>query len=79
MRVTGDETQGTMGRRDTSNSFSPSRLPCLPSRASFHRERERERERDVWVQGRVGVVLNCTMGLDGAYGIIVAAFTRYSF
>ena len=37
MRVTGDETQGTMGRQDTSNPFSPSRLP---SRASFHREKE---------------------------------------
>ena len=54
MRVTGDETQGIVGRRDTSNSFSPSRLP---SRASFHRERERE----AWVRDRVGVVLNCTM------------------
>ena len=62
MRVTGDETQGTMGRRDTSNPFFPSRLP---SRASFHRERER----DAWVQGRIGVVLNCTVGLDCAYGI----------
>ena len=64
MRVTGDETQGTTGRRNTSNKFSPSRLP---SRASFHRKRERER--DAWVQARVGEVLNCTMGLDCAYGI----------
>ena len=52
MRVTGDETQGIVGRRDTSNSFSPSRLS---SRASFHRERE------AWVRDRVGVVLNITM------------------
>ena len=64
MQVTGDETQGTMGRRNTSNPFSPSRLP---SGASFHREREREK--DAWVQGRAGVVLKCTMGLDCACGI----------
>ena len=53
MRVTGDETQGTMGRRDTSNPFFPSRLP---SRASFHRERER---RLGTRQDRCSVELHC--------------------
>ena len=60
-------------------SLLPASLAFLHAQVFIERERERERERDVWVQGRVGVVLNCTMGLDGAYGIIVATFTRYSF
>ena len=43
MRVTGDETQGTMGRRKRgSEAFVPSRLP---SRANLYQQR------DVWERG----------------------------
>ena len=37
--------------------------------AFLHAQAFIERERDAWVQGRVGVVLNCTMGLGCVYGI----------
>ena len=54
MRVTGDEAQGTMGRRKTtgeaqSRPFSPSRLPL---RKNLHHEK------DVWVRGSSTLILN---------------------
>ena len=54
MRVTGDEAQGTMGRRKItgeaqSRPFSPSHLPL---RANLHHEK------DVWVRGSSTVILN---------------------
>ena len=70
MRVTGDEKQVTTGRRKKRGEarLIRSLLPAF-LHAQVFIEEETERERDAWVQGRVGVVLNCTMGLDCAYEI----------
>ena len=66
MRATGDETQGTMGRR---KKRGEARLTRSLFPALLHAQVFIERERDAWVQGRVGVVLKLTVGLDCAYGI----------
>ena len=54
------------GPREGETRLISSLLPAFLHAQAFI---ERERERDAWVQGRVGEVLNCTMGLDCAYGI----------
>lgn len=56
MRVTGDETQGTMGRRKRRiKAFFPSRLPF---RANLHQER------DVWERGTLSGYLHSAEDLN---------------
>ena len=65
-RNASDWRRNAGGPREGETRLISSLLPAFLHAQAFI---ERERERDAWVQGRVGEVLNCTMGLDCAYGI----------